>query len=280
MLPRAALLLCGKPRSPALAPRIGRFTNPFFKSISIPLATFAYLGVELVTMTAFEAKDSENLKFPAKNITWVVTAIYIITTVVFVVNVEWTNPNLPEYFNQGLVSLSNRLGTTKPTNAPGTTGESRSDSAPVIATTGAGLRFLSEFLTACFIYSSLSTANTGLFVASRALFGLTRGIRTERDSGWFIRAIARLSSVESRTRSPWWALLLSVLVLCWLPFQRINSDYNKQEVSTRIDNCISKFLQIADWTKQLQEILVNLGSVSCVLVWSSQCLVYICYYRA
>ena len=146
------------------------------------------------------------------------------------VNVDWTNPNLPEYFNQGLVSLSNSLDPSTSANAPGVTKGLRSDSTPVIAAIVAGLGSLPGFLTACFIYSALSTANTGLFVASRGLFGLTRDIRTERDSGWFIRAIARLSTVESRTRSPWWALCLSVLVLCWLPFQRMNSSCSKQEV--------------------------------------------------
>lgn len=122
---------------------------------------------------------------------------------------------------------------TVSTNATGPPQVLRSASAPVIATIQAGLGF-PGFLTACFIYSTLSTANTGLYVASRSLFGLTREIRTERDSGWVLRAIARLSTVESRTRSPWWALLSSVLVLFWLPFQHINSAYNKQEVC----NCI------------------------------------------
>ena len=192
-------------------------------------------------MTAFEAKDSENLKFPAKNITWVVTVIYTVTTLVFMVNVKWTNPSLPEYFNQGLVSLSDSLGLSRLANAAGIPAVPRSDSAPVIATAQAGYGFLPGFLTACFIYSALSTANTGLFVASRALFGLTRDIRIERDSEWFIRAIARLSTVESKTRSPWWALLLSVLVLFWLPFQRINSSHNKQEVRIYIGLYSSDF---------------------------------------
>ena len=231
-------------------------------------------------MTAFESKDSENLKFLAKNIAWVVTVIYIITTTLFMVNVEWDNPNLPEYFNQGLVSFSDSLGLSRSENATGAPRASRSDSAPVIATARAGFRFLPGFLTACFIYSALSTANTGLFVASRAMFGLARDFRTERDSEWFIRAIARLSTVESKTRSPWWALLLSVLLLFWLPFQRINSSYNKQQVCIYIEVCTSEIIYAADGTKQLQEILVNLGSVGCVLVWSSQCLAFICYYNA
>lgn len=185
-------------------------------------------------MTAFEAKDSENLKFPAKNIAWVVTFIYLLTTLVFMLNVGWTDPSLPEFFNQGLVSLSDGPASAVSTNATGPPQVLRSDSAPVIATIHAGLEFLPGFLTACFIYSALSTANTGLYVASRCPFGLTREIRTERDSGWFIRAIARLSTVESRTRSPWWALLASVLVLFWLPFQHLNSAHNKQEVCNRI----------------------------------------------
>ena len=205
-------------------------------SIAIPLATFAYLGVELVTMTAFEAKDSENLKFPAKSIAWVVTVIYLLTTLVFMLNVPWTDPSLPEFFNQGLVGLSEGPASSKSTEHTGSTQVLRSNSAPVLATIKAGLKVLPGFITGCFIYSTLSTANTGLYVASRALFGLTREIRMERDSGWIIRAIARLSTVESKTRSPWWALLLSVLVLCWLPFQRMNSADEKLQVRVSISD--------------------------------------------
>ena len=189
----------------------------------------------MVTMTAFEARDSESIKFPAKNITWVVTTIYTLTTLVFMMNVRWTDPSLPEFLNQGQVGLSGGPDLLRFANVPNTVQGSRSNSVPVIAAMNAGLNALPGFVTGAFIYSALSTANTALYVASRAMFGLTREIRKERDSGWFIRAIARLSTVESRTRSPWWALLLSILVLCWLPFQRVNSGYSKQEVCTHIN---------------------------------------------
>lgn len=235
--------------------------------VSIPLATFAYLGVELITMTAFEAKNPKDLKFPAKNLAWTVTVIYILTTLVFVLNVGWEDPSLPKFYNQGLADLTG--GAISPTvvsrsmqdNGANTTfalQALRTHSAPIIALIRAGMNVLPGIITACFIYSALSAANTALYVASRALFGLTRDIRIERSSGLIIRAIAKMATVESRTESPWWALLFSGLILFWLPFVHISGTYTKEE---------------------LQEILIDIGSVSCVLVWSSQCLAFICYHR-
>ncbi|MCJ1469251.1 hypothetical protein MMC07_007884 [Pseudocyphellaria aurata] len=235
--------------------------------VSIPLATFSYLGVELITMTAFEAQNPTELKYPAKNMAWTITVIYMLTTLVFVLNVGWNDPSLPKFYNQGLADLTGDV--ISPTVVTRTMHESRGNtavalnalrthSAPVIAAIRAQIGILPGIITACFIYSALSAANTALYVASRALFGLTRDIQIERGSGRIIRAIAKMATVESRTQSPWWALLCSVLVLFWLPFVHISGNYTKEE---------------------LQEILIDIGSVSCVLVWSSQCLAFICYYR-
>src|SRR5436853_6500320 len=45
---------------------------------AIPLATFAYIGVELLTTTAFEALDPDELRLPAANVGWFSTALYTI----------------------------------------------------------------------------------------------------------------------------------------------------------------------------------------------------------
>lgn len=161
-------------------------------------------------MTAFEAKNPKDMEFPAK-----------------------------KFFNQGLADLTG--GAISPKiitrnvddsggNMPLGLQVLRTHSAPIIALIRTQVNVLPGIVTACFIYSALSAANTALYVASRALFGLTRGIRTEPGSGLIIRAIAKMATVESRTESPWWALLFSGLILFWLPFVHISGSYSKEEV--------------------------------------------------
>lgn len=193
-------------------------------------------------MTAFEAKNPTDLKFPAKNLAWTMTVIYILTTLVFVLNVKWNDARLPSFYNQGLANstggLTSRAVVTGSMQDNGgnttvTMQALRTHSAPVIAVINAQINFLPGILNACFIYSDLSAANTALYVASRALFGLTRDIRIEDNSGRIIRAIAKMATVESRTESPWWALLSSGSILFWLPFINLSGGFTKDEVIFR-----------------------------------------------
>ena len=198
---------------------------------AIPLAIFAYLGIELVTMTAFEATlpVANSLRWPARNIAWIVTSIYLVTTCVFVINVYWRDPKLPQFFNQGISGLVGGA-TTRCAAEHNTTiaEETPKFSAAVIAVNDAGLS--GGILIACFIYSTLSAANTGLFTASRAVYGLARDIRIEASSPWWLRMLAAPASVEPRTQSPWWAISISVLLLCWLPFIHLAGGYTLEEV--------------------------------------------------
>jgi yeast amino acid transporter len=69
-------------------PILRLFVDIFEHSIAIPLAVFAYVGVELVTVTAFEAKNPADLRLPAKNIAYVVLIIYALTIGGISANVE------------------------------------------------------------------------------------------------------------------------------------------------------------------------------------------------
>ena len=178
------------------------------------------------------------------------TAIYLLTVGCFVANVKWTNESLPTLFNQGLGGdVTSKLSTTQ---GPG------SYWLPVIALREAGMH--AGVVTAFLIYSALSAANTGLYVASRALYGLTRRMYVHSDARFWLRAASAMSKVHKGTGSPWWAVVTSMVLLIWLPLIHLGGGYTRAE---------------------LQQTLINVGSVSCVLVWSSQCLAYIRfdYYR-
>ena len=187
--------------------------------MALPLATFAYIGVELLTATAFEARDPHELKFPARNIAWFTAVLYCLTTGLIVSNISWKNQNLPGLFGQALTTITDSEQRDRYfPDPPHTT------AAPLIVLLMRGFRFLPSFLNGCLIYSALSCANTALYVSSRQLYGLTRSITVTSQSGPLRRFLAWMSGVEFRTKSPWPALLVSVAVLYWLPFIRLHKD--------------------------------------------------------
>lgn len=138
-------------RSPRVDPRLCCMSNP--KALSswhnsdgklseaIPLATFAYIGVELLTTTAFEARYPKELRLPAANIGWFSTVLYTIATGSFVANLSWQDRNLPQLFQQALSTIIDRAEADKLANfeAPMVT-----RAAPLIALYRAGFRFLPD----------------------------------------------------------------------------------------------------------------------------------------
>lgn len=188
---------------------------------AIPLATFAYIGVELLTTTAFEARDPGELRLPAANVGWFSTVLYTFATGAFAANLSWKDQNLPKLFQQALTMITDP---SDPSIAVFERPWPETHAAPLIAMYRVGYRFLPGFLNACFIYSAVSCANTALYVASRQLYGLTRTVSVDYDSGILRRSLAWMSSVHHRTRAPWPAIAISGLALSWLPFIRVRSD--------------------------------------------------------
>ena len=70
-----------------------------------------------------------------------------------------------------------------------------------------------------------------------------------------------------------WALLASALSFGWLPFLQLKGGYAVADVRT-----LSPQLARSLIVPQLLEIMSVSASVSCLLVWASQCLAYIRYY--
>lgn len=201
-----------------------------FNSMCIPLVTFSYIGIELLTVAAFEARDPHELKQPARNIAWFTALLYCISTGLIIANVSWQDQNLPGLFQQALTTISTG---NKDLMAFGDD-EPNTNAAPLIALHRLGFRFLPSFLNGCFIYSALSCANTALYVASRQLYGLTRSITVTSESNTLRRLLAWMSGVEYRTRSPWPALIVSVVTLYWLPFIRLHHDSTFLEKVSRL----------------------------------------------
>jgi yeast amino acid transporter len=208
--------------------------------MSIPLAIFSYIGIELVTVTAAEARTNSQLKLPAKNIAYIICAIYMISLGGIAASVEWFNPNLPQFLSQDLVNITinAELDIYQLIPLLGHIPHSwvvlpnlhNITAAPAVAAMEAGSSRLPGVLIAFIIYSGIVTANTALYVSSRTLYGLTR-VLMQDNNNIFYRSFAKLNTVAPTTRIPYWALGASCLIFAgWLPFVHLRSNFNELEV--------------------------------------------------
>jgi amino acid transporter len=193
---------------------------------------FPYIGIELVTVTAFEAANPADLRWATKNIAYVILFIYGITIGGIAANVEWFDKNLLSNYSQNLVSAGsmdvNFLGHPAIANQGRANGTSL---APVIAVleAGASYRLVASILLGFLVYSALSCANANLYVASRTLYGITRDLDLN-SSNFFESFFAHLNVVTPTWRVPLWSIISSiVLVASWLPFVKLG--LNEQDVS-------------------------------------------------
>ncbi|KAF5230743.1 hypothetical protein FANTH_13735 [Fusarium anthophilum] len=116
---------------------------------------------------------------------------------------------------------------------------------------------LDHALNAFILFTALTCANTNLYVASRTLFGITRNIR----SGESMPSALAWFGVTDRDRVPLRAMVVTALAFSWVPFLQ-----GTKSVHTGSD--AGKFL----------EILVQMGSVSIIIIWACLCLAYARYH--
>ncbi|OJD38960.1 general amino acid permease [Diplodia corticola] len=230
--------------------------------IGINLAVYPFVGVESVTMTAFEAKDTRELKPPTRNISFIVLSVYMISIVSMLLNVWWEDPLLMRYYDQWTAGEHNT--TNCPDSTPGQQSfvTSRASNStgdddrllPVIATDRFGIKNLGGVINACLLYSAFSAANSALFVASRTLYGLGSSIQRDEKSA-FLRLLASFGDVDGNG-VPQRAIIGSIF-FAWLPFLSLHD---------------------APGTHSIQDILQSIGTTSCILVWASQALAFLRYH--
>ena len=60
----------------------------------MPFVALSFLGVELVIVSAYEAKDLRALKFPSQTAGYVAALLYVLCVIGEITNVKWTNDHL------------------------------------------------------------------------------------------------------------------------------------------------------------------------------------------
>lgn len=156
-------------------------------------------------------------------------------------NVHWQDPLLP--------AILDRNETPNP--LPGSSKVSKTSSILVIAVLNAHIPAFDSFLNICLIIAVLSASNTALYVASRTLFGLTREI-SPNGKGWW-RKFSKLSTTSFKTKVPVFALLISAVTFCWVPFLHLRLSYSLNDVRSSFPNGAGLYLQMIPLASKYHE---------------------------
>jgi amino acid transporter len=192
--------------------------SPNLFSYAIPIAAYSFLGIEIVAIAAFEARDASSIKWPSRSLPLVVLVLYVMCTIGEALNVSWHDTHLP-YIYGGVGNSTIGQMPSNPTSV----------SMIINAAYDAGHRNMAGFLNGCLIFSVISASNTSLYVASRTLYGM---IREMPDTNWLYSKIRWISRVQKLTGVPVIALLVSAISFCWLPFLQLEEGYALQDVSS------------------------------------------------
>ena len=197
----------------------------------IPFLTYGFLGVEIVSVTAFEAqKPREALKSPSKFIAYIIVALFFLCGIGEALNLPWNAHGLPELQDSKMRQRdaidTDNTGMLKHTS-----------SVLVLAAERAKDKGLAGFFNGCLIYSCFSAANTALYVSSRTLYGLCRET-DPNDTRFLYRVAAKLGALDPRSRVPIWAIVVSILAFFWIPFLHVWKRDSVANVGIPSSTCI------------------------------------------
>ena len=184
-------------------------------SVVIPIAAYAFVGIEIISAAAIEVKKPQNnLPTPANYIAPVVGLIYMCLLLMFCLNIHWEDPGLPPFYGISPSHRQHALQRKDPDFVPESSPATHS--VMVLAVQHAGMKNLASFLMAALIFAAENTAMIALYVASRTLHGLTRGM--DFNSEFPVKRWIAYLSVTNGQRVPSVALLASAFAFgSWLP---------------------------------------------------------------
>ena len=179
----------------------------------IEFVTFSFIGVEVVGVTAYEARDLKDLRRPSKVIGYIALLIYLIHTFSEIMAVNWQDARL--------ASISNDIGQTNPVS------DSSIQTLPVLDVAAVNLNDtgLRNAFTGMLIYSSWSASNITLYLASRTLYGLARNMSYRGPPWSWLRK-------EFGTGVPSWCVIISAVAFWWIPLSQIKQSDETSSVST------------------------------------------------
>lgn len=206
--------------------------NTLSTSMSISIATFAYVGLEIVAASALEArwprrneKDEaarkasdmsligNTVKFTAVFLSVLVTFAYCLTGLLATFDIPRDDCQLP------------RLSWVNSTGCSAGQLTSNTTSAFVAIAVQSGIPHLADVFNVFLVLTSLSSANTNLYVASRALFSLTSRLDGGSGQSWFLRLLSWFGKTN-RHKIPMRAMIFSAVAFWWVPFLQLRGGTN------------------------------------------------------
>lgn len=211
--------------------------------MSISIATFAYVGVEIVAASALEVQwprrqktdlsatstrsndtlIGNTVKFSAIWISVLATFAYTLTSVLATLEIPWDNCQLPRLSwvtSSQCSTITSSTGPVSNTSNPVAGGKTSSVFVAIAAQST--IPHLSDIFNLFLVFTCLSCACTNLYVASRTLFGLTSRLDDGRSQAWYLRAIAYFGKTD-RHSVPRRAMIFSAFAFWWVPFLQLRA---------------------------------------------------------
>lgn len=197
--------------------------------MSISIASFAYVGIEVIAACALEARwpgesadghaesgtgrpngdlIGKTVKFSAIFISVLATIAYTLGGVLGTLDISRDDPKLPR-----LAWLSTGLGLTS---------KDTTSSSFVLIAAESRIPHLADVFNVFLVFTCLSCAGTNLYIASRALFGLTSRLEGGRNGvkGFSLSILAWFGKTN-RHNVPLRAMILSAVAFWWVPFLQL-----------------------------------------------------------
>lgn len=177
----------------------------------IPIVAFGFIGLEAISVTAFEAAP-KSLRGPSRFVAYIASSMYLLCMLSQCLNIPWTNPNLPEIYG-GIGKIHKRDDSGK--------AGSFSNILAIMAIRQWGKQNLDGFVNGAIIFSVLSASNTALYISSRTLYGMALRVQDSSVLGRTARVFAK---VDRKTGVPLRALFLSWASFIWVPFLSLGNN--------------------------------------------------------
>jgi amino acid transporter len=195
------------------------------------IATFSFVGIEIVAASALEAKwprqdhkskvssslnitprpndtlIGNQIKFSAIFISVLATVVYVVAAFLVTLDIYRGDCALPRvsWLSEDIKSNC---------TAPG------SKAAFVAIALESGIPHLADLFNVFLIFTCLTCTSTNLYVASRTLFGLTSGLEGGKGQRWYLRILAWFGKTN-RHQVPIRAVIFSAVSFSWVPFLQL-----------------------------------------------------------
>ena len=188
----------------------------------LPMVAYSWIGLEIVAVTAYEAKHYTDLRVPSQALPYFIFILYFVCAVGECLAIPYNAPLLPR-------------PTRRDAPADSTAGIIASQPAPisftstaivVIAATQVDQWRIAQVFNGVLIFSALSAGNTCLYVASRTLYGFAFNDRRRNSA-----LLKRLSWVN-KYGVPKYAVLATAAVFGWLPLLSLGPSPEAVQVCT------------------------------------------------